>query len=273
MADILFAMDTDLAKLQNCLTDTVQQHLMPLFNTVSRQYKHDGSVVTVADKLMQQTITEVLQRDFPDIKLLGEEMTALEQAELLGSNDALWCLDPIDGTSNFAAGMPFFSISLALIEKGEVTLGLVYDPVMNECFAAKKGAGAWLNGQRLKAEISGLALNQTLAIIDFKRLPISLSQRLVEEKPYGSQRSLGSIALELCWLAAGRAQLYLHGRQQIWDYAAAQLVIQEAGAFACTLDNEPVFSRSLTPRSACAASDENLFAAWRDYLHVPRSDG
>jgi myo-inositol-1(or 4)-monophosphatase len=144
---------------------------------------------------------------------------------------------------------------------------------MNECFAAKKGAGAWLNGQRLQAEISGLALNQTLAIIDFKRLPISLSQRLVEEKPYGSQRSLGSIALELCWLAAGRAQLYLHGRQQIWDYAAAQLVIQEAGAFACTLDNEPVFSRSLTPRSTCAASDENLFAAWLDYLHVPRSDG
>ncbi|HCD05954.1 MAG TPA: inositol monophosphatase, partial [Methylophaga sp.] len=85
-------------------------------------------------------------------------------------------------------GMPFFSISLALIEKGEVTLGVVYDPVMNECFSAKKGAGAWLNGQRLNAEISGLALNQTLAIIDFKRLPKSLCQRLVDEKPYGSQR-------------------------------------------------------------------------------------
>src|SRR5690606_12906787 len=127
----------------------------------------------------------------------------------LNSGEALWCLDPIDGTSNFASGMPFFSISLALIEKGEVTLGVVYDPVMNECFSAKKGAGAWLNGQRLNAEISGLALNQTLAIIDFKRLPKSLCQRLVDEKPYGSQRSLGSIALELCWLAAGRAQLYL----------------------------------------------------------------
>jgi myo-inositol-1(or 4)-monophosphatase len=266
-------MDTDLAKLQQCLTDTVQQHLMPLFNTVSRQYKHDGSVVTIADNLMQQTITEVLQRDFPEIKLLGEEMTAAQQAELLATGEPLWCLDPIDGTSNFASGMPFFSISLALIENGEVTLGLVYDPVMNECFAAKKGAGAWLNGQSIKAEISGLALSQTLAIIDFKRLPKSLSQRLIDEKPYGSQRSLGSIALELCWLAAGRAQLYLHGRQQIWDYAAAQLIVEEAGAFACTLDNEAVFTRSLTPRSTCAAIDENLFAAWRDYLHVPRCDG
>ena len=78
-------MDTDLAKLQQCLTDTVQQHLMPLFNTVSRQYKHDGSVVTIADNLMQQTITEVLQRDFPEIKLLGEEMSTAQQAELLAT--------------------------------------------------------------------------------------------------------------------------------------------------------------------------------------------
>ena len=82
-------MDTDLAQLQQCLTETVQQHLMPLFTTVSRQYKHDGSVVTVADKLMQQKMTEVLQRDFPEIKLLGEEMTVNEQAELLNSGEAL----------------------------------------------------------------------------------------------------------------------------------------------------------------------------------------
>lgn len=266
-------MDTELAKLQNCLTETVQQHLMPLFNKVSRQYKRDGSIVTVADQSMQQVLTDVLHREFPDIRLLGEEMSTAEQVELLSGNEALWCLDPIDGTSNFASGMPFFSISLALIEKGEVTLGLVYDPVMQECFSAKKGAGAWLNGSPLKAEISALPLNQTLAIIDFKRLPKTLAQKLVDEKPYGSQRSLGSIALELCWLAAGRAQLYLHGRQQIWDYAAAQLIVKEAGAFACTLDNEPVFSCSLIPRSTCAASDENLFAAWRDYLHIPRCDG
>lgn len=272
MADILLRMDTDLAKLQHCLTDTAQQHLMPLFTTVSRHYKHDGSVVTVADKMMQQKLTEVLQRDFPHIKLLGEEMTVAQQTEVLANNDALWCLDPIDGTSNFASGMPFFSISLALIEKGEVTLGLVYDPVMDECFAAKKGGGAWLNGRPLKAEISGLTLDHTLAFIDFKRLPKTLAQRLIDEKPYGSQRSLGSIALELCWLAAGRAQLYLHGRQQIWDYAAAQLILHEAGAFACTLENETVFSRSLEPRSTCATSDENLFSAWRDYLHVPRCD-
>src|SRR5690554_3822796 len=171
MADILFNMDTELAQLQQCLIDTVQQHLMPLFKTVSRQYKHDGSVVTVADKLVQHTLTEILQQKFPDIKLLGEEMPAVQQAELLATDAPLWCLDPIDGTSNFASGMPYFSISLALIENGEVTLGLVYDPALDECFTARKGAGAWLNGQPLKAEVSGLTLDQTLAIIDFKRLP------------------------------------------------------------------------------------------------------
>ena len=272
MADILFVMDTELAQLQQCLIDTVQQHLMPLFNTVSRQYKHDGSIVTVADKLVQNILADLLQQKYPHIKLLGEEMPATQQAELLASDEPIWCLDPIDGTSNFASGMPYFSISLALIENGEATLGLVYDPALDECFTAKKGAGAWLNGQPLKAELSGLSLDQTLAIIDFKRLPKALAQRLVEEKPYGSQRNFGSVALELCWLAAGRAQLYLHGRQQIWDYAAAQLIISEAGAFACTLNNEAVFSRCLMPRSTCAASDDNLFAAWLDCLHVPLCD-
>ena len=265
-------MNIDLPQLQQLLTMTVQQELMPLFNAVKRRYKADGSVVTIADQLLQQKLGDLLTGFYPGTVMLGEEMSVEQQQQLMQTDSPLWVLDPIDGTSNFAAGMPFFSVSLALIQHGQVSHGLVYDPVLDECFTATAGDGAWCNGQPLQAEISGLGLPQSLALIDFKRLPANLAARLIKEKPYGSQRSLGSIALELCWLAAGRAHLYLHAQQHLWDYAAAQLIVKEAGAFACTLNNEPVFRFDLTPRSTCAAVDENLFAAWRDYLRVPRCD-
>jgi myo-inositol-1(or 4)-monophosphatase len=254
------------------VTLTVQQELMPLLNTVERRYKADGSVVTLADQVIQQKLGEAVIQLYPGSRLLGEEMPLREQQAMLAEEGPLWILDPIDGTSNFAAGMPFFSISLALVEAGQVTHGIVYDPSLDECFAAAKGQGAFCNQTPLRSEPSGLTLNQCLAIVDFKRLPAPLAQRLVQEKPYGSQRSLGSIALELCWLAAGRAHIYLHGKQHLWDYAAAQLILKEAGGFACTLQDDDVFIRDLQTRSTCAACDETLYAAWRDYLHIPRSE-
>jgi myo-inositol-1(or 4)-monophosphatase len=265
-------MHIDLPQLQQLVTMTVQQELMPLFNAVKRRYKADGSVVTIADQLLQQKLGDLLTGFYPGSVMLGEEMPAAQQQLLMQTDSPLWVLDPIDGTSNFATGMPFFSVSLALVQQGEVSHALVYDPLLDECFTAAAGQGAWCNGQQLKTEVSGLSLSQSLAIIDFKRLPAALAARLIKDKPYGSQRSLGSIALELCWLAAGRAHLYLHAQQHLWDYAAAQLIVKEAGAFACTLHNEPVFNFDLQPRSTCAAVDENLFAAWRDYLRVPRCD-
>ena len=239
---------------------------MPLFNSVKRSYKADGSVVTIADQLLQQRLTDLLADFYPGSMMLGEEMPAEQQQTSMQTDKPLWVLDPIDGSSNFAAGMPFFSVSLALIQGGKVSHGLVYDPVLDECFTAAVGKGAWLNGQPLKAEVSGLGLSQSLALIDYKRLPPTLAARLVKEKPYGSQRSLGSIALELCWLAAGRAHLYLHAQQHLWDYAAAQLIVSEAGAFACTLQNEPVFSFDLQPRSTCGLTGRHREMLTRSQL-------
>ncbi|MCX4187632.1 inositol monophosphatase family protein [Methylophaga sp. OBS4] len=259
-------MEIDLRLLQRLVRDVVDTTLLPQFNNVKRQYKKDGSIVTIADQAMQHQLTAALAEAYPDIALLGEEMPLQQQQQLLDSGQLLWCLDPIDGTSNFASGLPFFSISLALIENGQVSLGLVYDPIMDESFTAKIGQGAWLNDVPLQAEQTGLTLEQSIALIDFKRLPATIASRLVSERPFGSQRSLGSVALELCWIAAGRAQLYLHGGQQLWDYAAAQLIIAEAGAYACTLEGEALFTNSLQQRSTCAAVDKALFDSWRSYL-------
>jgi len=259
-------MQIDLHHLQQIVQSVVTTTLLPYINNVTRQYKHDGSIVTTADQCMQQQLTTALAQSYPNIALLGEEMTPAEQQRLLDSGKPIWCLDPIDGTSNFAAGMPFFSISLALIENAEITHGLVFDPNLDECFYAQKGHGAWLNGAPLQANNSGLSLKQSIALIDFKRLPKGMAARLVKDLPFGSQRNLGSTALEMCWLAAGRAHLYLHGSQHLWDYAAGQLILNEAGAYASTLNGAPLFSNTLEPRSTYAAVDHTLFEHWHRYL-------
>lgn len=264
-------MNINLQQLQQIVTTVAKTELLPRFNDVKRQYKTDGSVVTEADHVMQLRLTNALHEAYPEIALLGEEMTASQQQALLDSGQPLWCLDPVDGTSNFAAGMPYFSVSLALIDNGQVTHGLVYDPILDECFVAQKSKGAWLNNQTLLPQNTGLKLKRSLALIDFKRLSNQLATQLVSDMPYGSQRSLGSVALELCWIAAGRAHVYLHGKQHLWDYAAAQLILAESGGKACTLKGKPtsVDSPSLAPQSTVAAVDAQLFDEWRRYLNVP----
>lgn len=259
-------MDIDIQRLADLVRTEARDVLLPQFNTVTRQYKTDGSVVTAADHAMQKRLTEALLQLCPHVKLLGEEMTSQQQRQLLDSSEDLWCLDPVDGTSNFAAGMPYFSVSLALLRRGEAVLGVVYDPILDECFYAEKDRGAWLNAQPLKAQETGLNLYRTLAMVDFKRLPVALTTRLVHDLPYGSQRSLGSIALELCWIAAGRAHIYLHGKQHLWDYAAAQLILKESGAYVATLEGHDLLPNTLEPQSAYAAVDSSLFQAWRHYL-------
>ncbi|MBD3634706.1 MAG: inositol monophosphatase [Methylophaga sp.] len=259
-------MDIDRQQLQSIVREVAQNTLLPLYNNVQREYKKDGSIITRADKAVQLALTERLAGICPEVLLLGEEMSAEQQQALLDSGKPIWCLDPVDGTSNFATGLPFFSISLALIESGEVKAGIVLDPVRDELFAAVRGQGAWLNDIPLQAEETGLQLKRSIAFVDFKRLPKALSSRIVGDKPYGSQRNLGSIALELCWLAAGRGHIYLHGSQHIWDYAAADLILAEAGGYAATLQGDAPFSHSLQPRSTYAAIDQQLFEQWRQYL-------
>jgi myo-inositol-1(or 4)-monophosphatase len=262
-------MQINIEQLKEIVITASNTELLPRFNSVTSNYKADGSIVTEADLIMQDCLTKALQLVYPDIELLGEEMSAEQQQTLLSSGKPLWCLDPVDGTSNFAAGIPYFSVSLALLENGQVTFGLVYDPVRNECFTAQLGQGATLNDKALTSIHGNLSLKRSIALIDFKRLSPELAAQLVTEIPYGSQRSLGSIALEMCWIAAGRGHIYLHGKQQLWDYAAAQLILSEAGGYTCTFDGEALFNNQLAPRSTIAALDMQIFKDWCDYLSVP----
>jgi len=246
------------------------EQLMSRFGRVGRSHKADGSLLTEADTAMQTAVMESLKRRYPDIQILAEEQSPdVQRRAIAESEDGVWCLDPLDGTTNFASGMPLFAVSLALIRRGKVELGLVHDPVRGETFTARRGAGARLNGRALRVEAVVTELRESVAVVDFKRLAGPLATRLAVEPPFRSQRSIGSVALDWSWLAAGRFQLYLHGGQRLWDYAAGQLIALEAGAVVCLaaeIAGDCGLDLSLEPRVATGAVDASLFANWRAWL-------
>lgn len=233
------------------------------------QIKRDGSFVTDHDLEVQNRLYTMLREKWPDIPLLGEEMSDSEQHAILAGEERFWCIDPLDGTTNFTSGLPFFGISVALVEQGVSRLGIVYDPNRDECFAASAGGGAFLNGKPLQTQQTARSL-QCIACVDFKRLAQTLSEHLVARPPYKSQRNLGACVIEWCWLAANRFQLYLHGGQRIWDYAAGHLIMQEAGGSAVTLDGSPIIGRDQFRNrkiSVVAASNPALLDDWLSWIH------
>jgi myo-inositol-1(or 4)-monophosphatase len=258
-----------LQQLATLVKEIANRELPSRFNCQCGERKADGSLVTEADLVVQAGLNEALHQRWPDIALLGEEMTEEEQRKALAAVDSgVWCIDPLDGTSNFAVGVPYYAVSVALVKGSRVEMGVVYDPSRLECFAATRGQGAWLNGQRLKQQSPPAPLSQGVALIDLKRLPAELASRLAAKPPYKSQRSFGAVALDWCWLAAGRCHVYLHGRQKLWDYAAGSLILSETGGQAVTLSGEPVFSPTLEPRSAAAALDKSIFNEWKKWLSI-----
>lgn len=254
-------------EIENLLREAAVQELMPRFRHVSSCVKHDGSLLTEADTATQAFLQQELAARFDQIPLLGEEMEEAEQEALIArSDEGLWVLDPLDGTSNFAAGLPFFAISLGLLRHSKMELGVVYDPVRDECFSAVRGEGAWCNGVPLRVPEQMTPLAQGIGIVDFKRLPAILAQRIAAAPPFSSQRSFGSVALDWCQLAAGRVHVYLHGRSKLWDYGAGELIFREAGGFTSTLEGEAILVPSLRPRSAVAAPTQELFTQWSCWL-------
>jgi len=255
--------------LTRIVREAAREELLGRFSGVQRETKADGSLVTAADLAMQRRMREALAQRWSEIKFLGEEMSTQEHAVLLNeaAQHDLWCLDPLDGTTNFAAGVPYFAVSLALLREGKSEIGLVYDPVRDECFSARRGAGAQLNGRPLGARMpSASTLAHAVAGIDFKRLPGPLAARLAAEPPYASQRNFGASSLDWCWLADRRFHIYLHGGQRLWDYAAGSLILTEAGGDSVTLRGEPVFTLDVGPRSVIAAHDATLLDEWSRWI-------
>ncbi|MFT6992432.1 MAG: myo-inositol-1(or 4)-monophosphatase [Paraglaciecola sp.] len=256
----------DISTIQNIIKDCSKLTLIKYYAQSTASYKTDGSIVTEADIEMQKAMGDALNQHYPNISLLSEELTEPEQLSVLNSNQDYWCLDPVDGTNNYHYTLPLFSVSLALISKNEIVLAIIYDPMRDEFFSAIKGQGMWLNSQKIKRPEQPDTLRQSMAFVDFKRLSIPIKLSLVKQPPYKSQRNVGSCALEWAWLAAGRVQLLLHGKEKYWDYAAGVLLNREAGGQSQTLEAEAVCNWSLDARSVVAASTVELFEQWADHI-------
>jgi myo-inositol-1(or 4)-monophosphatase len=249
------------------------REVMPRFLNTLQSLKVDGSVVTEADIAAQQALSSMLH-ELVDGTFIGEEMTGAEQAQAWADGDtAAWCVDPIDGTSNFACGLPGFAISVALMRRGRPVLGVIYDPVRDEMFQAEAGEGAWLNTTPLPLHRRDVRLRQSMAGIEFKRLDRTLAATLTAKAPYCSQRSYGSSALEWCYSAAGRFDVYLHGGQKLWDFAAGWLIFQEAGGVCASLEHDEFWDGDLWQKSVIAALDPALFVEWKTWLRAHHPAG
>lgn len=240
--------------------------LMPCFNKVARQQKADGSVLTEADLLTQAALRQALL-DIAACPFVGEEMPPAEQRDNWENGaEGIWCVDPVDGTANFANGLEQFAISVAFMRKGRPEVGVVYAPALGELFCAVRGKGAKLNGHVLDCREPVTTLADAIAEVDFKRLPEAMAIRLATRPPFHSQRNFGSAALSWCYLAAGRTDLYLHGSQQVWDFAAGALILEEAGGAMRTLDSSDFWDGEIWRKSAVAARSATLLSAWAEWL-------
>jgi myo-inositol-1(or 4)-monophosphatase len=264
----LFSLADTLDQLLIVVRKIAHTEVMPHFLQIEFDRKADGSLSTQADWASQAAFQRELPRLIP-VPVLGEEMSPEEQQLLWQENpQGLWIVDPIDGTTNFAHGIPYFALSVAFFQQGRPLLGVVYNPVSDEMFYAFTGRGAYLNRQRLPLTRQVTSLQDAVAGLDVKRMGDKLTARLLTIMPYNSQRIFGASTLDWCYLAAGRLDIYAHGGQKLWDYAAGSLILTEAGGQMASLYHQDYWQDDVWQRSVVAARDSHLFSAWLAWIRA-----
>jgi myo-inositol-1(or 4)-monophosphatase len=194
---------------------------------VTEEFTHDIKIA--ADKECQDLIYSILLDHYPETKCLGEEGdTGDPKAEIE------WIVDPIDGTINLFHGIPHFCVSIAAREAagGKILFGVIYDPLRHELFTAERGSGAYLNGNRMKVS-TRKELGQAILAVGFAKSQESIDHCLKLYQVYGNKarklRAMGSAALDLAYVAAGRFDAYIEQGVNLWDIAAGVVLVEEAG--------------------------------------------
>lgn len=257
-----------LKSLIKLVRQIAQTEVMPRFLCVGSSKKSDGSLFTEADIASQTAFIQQLPTII-DCPVLGEEMTDEEQQALWqDQTKGLWVVDPIDGTTNFVNGLPHFAISVAYIKGGKSHMGVVFNPATNEMFYAMRDGGAFMNGISLPIKKTIHSLNESIAGVEVKYLRSGkLASRMQSLSPCGSHRSMGCSTLDWCYVAAGRYDVYVHGGQKLWDYAAGALILEEAGGQLETLEGDAFWSgEHVWQRSVIAALQPDLFKPWLKWI-------
>lgn len=214
-------------------TNEAGKLILHYFNGIFRIDHKDGinNLVTEVDQLAERKITEIIRASFPEHSIIGEEYG---ESVIHESSEYQWVIDPIDGTVNFAHGIPLCCVSIGLLHKGSVVMGAVYNPMMNELFFAEKGKGATLNGQPIKVSTKS-DFKTAFLVTGFPykwpenslEHPVKVFERMVlQGLPI---RRLGSAAIDLCWVACGRFDGFWEYNLSAWDVAAGYLIVLEAG--------------------------------------------
>lgn len=187
-----------------------------------------NNLVTEADHASEKAILNVIRQQFPDHQILAEE-----SGKLIQDSVYKWIIDPIDGTVNFAQGIPLNCVSIGVEHQGEIVLGAVYNPHLNEFFLAEKGKGATLNDKSIRVSEKTETLKSCLVTgfpytyVNDKNGPIEVFERFVRKGV--PVRRLGSAAIDLCWVACGRFDGFFEQKLEAWDSAAGYLIVEEAG--------------------------------------------
>ncbi len=214
--------------------------------------------VTQYDTAAEAIILARLQAAFPDHRIVAEE-----SGQNQNESDFIWYVDPLDGTTNFAHGFPVFCVSIALYQGTTPLVGVIYDPLRDECFYAARGAGAFLqsNGQTVRLQVSKTAdlINSLLATgFPYDRHQSDLDNvaqtRAFLKRAQGIRRA-GAAALDVAYVAAGRLDGYWEYKLNAWDVAAGVLLVQEAGGQVTEMDGRPF---TITPRLALVASNGRI---------------
>jgi myo-inositol-1(or 4)-monophosphatase len=207
-------------------------------NHLEIDYKGAIDLVTDVDFQSEKYLIESIRGRYPDHRIVSEE-SGINQ----GGECCVWFIDPIDGTVNFAHGIPIFSVSIAYAQDGRIELGVIYDPMRDECFSAELERGAWLNGRPIRAG-AAKDLDHSLMVTGFAYDIRTNPENNLDHYAHFALRSqgvrrLGSAALDLCYIAAGRFDGYWELRLNSWDIAAGELIAREAGALVTDLNGDP----------------------------------
>lgn len=191
--------------------------------------KSEFDFVTNVDHESEAAVVAHLQQHFPDHKILAEEGGASGAA----SSEVEWIIDPLDGTANYIHGVPNFAVSIAARRRSELLVGVVFDPLRDELFTARKGEGAFLNGKRIHVTTTAHLHDCLIATgFPFRAKELAASYLRMFEAFFGQVRDLrrlGTASLDLAYVAAGRFSGYWEYRLNPWDFAAGVLLVQEAG--------------------------------------------
>lgn len=211
-------------------TESAAAVLKEYFDTSFSVSNKEGinNLVTEVDHKSEEVIFSVIKKNYPTHFILSEESGAIVQ-----DSEYKWIIDPIDGTVNYANGIPICCVSIGIEKNGEMILGAVYNPFINEFFFAEKGKGATLNNKKIavsdETEVikSSLVTGFPYTYLDMPNGPLEVFEKLIRKGV--PVRRLGSAAIDLCWVAAGRFDGFYEHKLNAWDSAAGFLMVEEAG--------------------------------------------